>query len=910
VSCGVSIVYLTREMTLLRKVTVAIKNRVKTDLGLQVLALYLLFLVPIFFLTLAFYASAGQRLREDFAASDLSLARTIALEANFTLLKAGAAAEAFSKMPAVIEANPEKMAGIFAAGVTADPDVNLFYRLSGEGVMLYHYPPGPDSTVGQNFSARDYFQAARNAQKLVYSQGRISATTGRAVVTSAAPILVNGQFRGIVAANIELQRLAETIRQIGLGSAGEQTVKILIVDDAGQVIADSGSNRLLQNVSELLLDPQAILLSREDWTVARDKTGTEWLYSYTPVPEVGWTVIVQRPTWDAFASLSNLQNRLGQTLAFFGFGALLFWLLLVHWVIVPLEMLTGYGQTVGQKRDVPTRKDKITRSLAQRDDQIGQLTNTLLQADRDINQRLRELTTLNETSASVVSTLNFSDVLNRIFEQLQNLLGITQCAVLARDKTDNLFRIQASRGLSERYSRQLAVAGDDPGFIVQTLRTGMSVQINDVEQQPEIEMLAPGTSAEGIRSILAIPLRTVHAARSVLLVFKTEPYYFSEREINLLTSFANHAAMAIENATLYAQSDTRLREQTSRLEALIQSLEDGLILEDLQGNILYANRTIVELTHLPERQIIGLSITHLFDQLLARAVDRKKTQAALAASLRGTPQPIALSEPTGVRYLRFRTFTVTDSDRQTIGRGQIVQDITKSYELDRMKSSLISTVSHELRTPLAAIKGYASTLLADDVTWAVQDQRDFLNTISVEADRLSELVNNLLDISRIEAGNLPLSPVLCELPVLLQQAAQRVRPHPGDRLQVDFPSDLPSIFVDPHRIEVVLRNLIENAVKYTEGDSPVLVSAVINADRIIVRVQDQGPGIASEHSRHIFESFYRVDSGLVRRAPGAGLGLAICQGFVQAHGGKIWLESQANGTCIAFSLPVHNSQSE
>ncbi|MEW5960361.1 MAG: ATP-binding protein [Chloroflexota bacterium] len=892
---------------MLKKVIVIIKNRVKTDLGLQVLALYLLFLVPIFFLTLAFYASAGQRLRQDFAASDLSLARIIALEAKFALLKAGAAVESFSKMPAVIEANPDEMAGIFAAGAMADPDVNLFYRLSGEGVMLYHYPPGPASTVGQNFSSRDYFQAARNTQKLVYSKGRISATTGRAVVTSAMPIVVNGHFEGVVAANIELQRLAETIRQIGLGSAGEQTVKILIVDDAGQVIAASESGRLLQNVSDLVLDPQVIASSREGWTVARDKARTEWLYSYTLVPQIGWTVIVQRPTWDAFASLSNLQNRLGQTLAFFGFGALLFWLLLVHWVIVPLELLTDYGQTVGQKKDAPSRKDRITRSLAQRNDQIGQLTNTLLQADHDINQRLRELTTLNETSASVVSTLNFSDVLNRIFEQLQNLLGITQCAVLARDKTDNLFRIQAGQGLSERYTRQLAVAGDDPGFIVQTLRTGKPVQINDVAQYPRLEILAPGTAAEGIRSILAIPLRTVHAAASVLLVFKREPHYFSEREINLLTSFANHAAMAIENATLYAQSDARLREQTSRLEALIQSLEDGLILEDLQGNILYANRTIVELTRLPEQQIIGSPITHWFDRLLGRAVDQKKARAALGASLKGTPQPIALSEPTGVRYLRFRTFTVTDADGQTIGRGQIVQDITNSYELDRMKSSLISTVSHELRTPLAAIKGYASTLLADDVAWAVQDQRDFLNIISVEADRLSELVNNLLDISRIEAGNLPLSPVLCELPALLQQAAQRVRPHPGERLQADFPSDLPSIFVDPHRIEVVLRNLIENAVKYAPDDSPVRVSAAINAGEIIVRVQDQGPGIASEHSRRIFESFYRVDSGLVRRAPGAGLGLAICQGFVQAHGGKIWLEPQQKGTCIAFTLPASNS---
>ncbi len=873
------------------------------------LTLYLLFLVPVFFLTLAFYASAGQRLREDFAASDLSLARTIALEANFTLLKAGTAVEALAKMPEVVEADPAEMTDIFAAGVTADPDINLFYRLSEEGDMLYHYPPNPDSTVGQNFSAREYFQAARNTQKPVYSKGRISATTGQAVVTSAMPIFVNGQFKGVVAANIELQRLAETIRQIGLGPPREQAIKIIVVDDAGQVIVHSELDNQLQNGSDLLAGLETF--APEGWQIARDSTGTEWLYSYTQVPSVGWRVIIQRPTWDAFASLTNLQNRLGQTLAFFGFGALLFWLLLVHWVIVPLEILTKYGQQVGQKEEPAARQEKITRVLGQRNDQIGQLTNTLLQADRDIKQRLKELTTLNETSASVVSTLDFSDVLTRIFEQLQHLLDITQCAVVALDKTDNVFRVQAGRGLSDQYTRQLARAASDPSFAGQTLRTGAPIQINDVEQYPEVQLLAPGTAAEGIRSILAMPLHTVHAPPSVLLVFKTEPHDFSEREINLLASFANHAAMAIENATLYAQSDARLREQTYRLEALIQSLEDGLILEDLQGQVLYANRTIGELTGLSEQQITDVPIAYLRRRLLAQAIDREKTQAALEAALKGKTQPevlIALSEAAGGRYLRFRVFTVTDSEGSAIGRGQIVQDITKSYELDRMKSSLISTVSHELRTPLAAIKGYASTLLAEDVTWEIEEQRGFLNIISVEADRLSELVNNLLDMSRIEAGNLPLSPVLCELAQLIQRAVTRVRPQPGARLHLDLPPDLPPIFADPQRIEVVLRNLIENAVKYTPADSPIRVCAARESAGIVIRVQDQGPGIAAEHSRRVFESFYRVDGGLTRRAPGAGLGLAICQGFVQAHGGKIWLEPQPHGACLAFSLPVSSPQ--
>jgi PAS domain S-box-containing protein len=892
------------KFTLPKHLLAVIRNQTKTDLGIQVLALYLLFLVPIFLLTLSFYASAGQRLREDFATSDLSLARTIALEANFALHRVGTAVETLARRPEVVDANPVEMAVLFATAMTTDSDISLFYRLSAEGEMLYHYPAEPESTVGQNFSGREYFQTARNTRQLVYSRGRISATTGQAVVTSAMPIFVDGQFKGLVAANIELQRMAETIRQIGLGFSGEQAINIIVIDAAGQVLVHSGVDSQLQSGFDLVFGLKAD--EPEAWRIARDSAGTEWLYSYTHMPSVGWRVIVQRPTWDAFASLTNLQNRLGQTLAFFGFGALLFWLLLVHWVIAPLEILTHYSQWVGQKSGPPAPEETITRVLGKRQDQIGQLTNTLLQADHDIKQRLKELTTLNETSAAVVSTLNFPDVLARIFEQLPYLLDITQCAVVALDKTNNVFHVQASRGLSDTYTRQLAGAVSDVSLAGQALRAGALVQINDVEHFSEVQMLIPEAAAEGIRSILAMPLHTVHAPPSVLLVFRTEPHNFSDSEINLLASFANHAAMAIENATLYAQSDARLREQTYRLEALIQSLEDGLILEDLKGQVLYANRTIVEMTGLSEGELSGLPITHLRQRLLARAVNLEKTQTTLEAGTAENSQPevlIALSAEAGRRYLRLRSFTVTDAEANTIGRGQIMQDVTRSYELDRMKSSLISTVSHELRTPLAAIKGYTSTLLAKDVTWEIEEQRKFLNIISVEADRLGELVTNLLDMSRIEAGNVSLSPVLCELPQLIERAVSQVRPQPAERLRLALPPDLPPIFVDPQRIEVVLRNLIENAVKYTPAESPIWVCAEQQPTEIVIRVQDEGPGIAAEHGQRVFESFYRVDGGLTRRAPGAGLGLAICQGFVQAHGGKIWLEAQPCGACFAFSLP-------
>ncbi|HEX6305307.1 MAG TPA: ATP-binding protein, partial [Anaerolineales bacterium] len=127
---------------------------------------------------------------------------------------------------------------------------------------------------------------------------------------------------------------------------------------------------------------------------------------------------------------------------------------------------------------------------------------------------------------------------------------------------------------------------------------------------------------------------------------------------------------------------------------------------------------------------------------------------------------------------------------------------------------------------------------------------------------------------------------------------------------VKLPEGLPTFSADPKRIEAVLRNLIENAAKYAGESSPILVSANHNGNNLIVRVEDEGPGVPSDESERIFESFYRVENGLNRSAPGAGIGLAICQGFVRAHGGEIWLEPRAQGASVVFSLPLVESRPE
>lgn len=894
---------------------------IRGDLGLQLLALYLLFVGPVVLAALTFDRIASQRLETDIKASDLALARAIAQETNTTMDHALQSVGKLAGYPAVINADPKGMEELFTTLMSARPEVNLVYRLDSKGVMVFHQPVGPGSTIGIDFSFRDYYQRALNSHGPLISLGRISPTTQQPVATAVMPLWGdNNEFLGLVATNIKLESLSTTLTSIAAEHRSEEHFQVFIIDAAGKVIArpyPTRDNLLVDINSSLPEIVRSVLAGKSDNLIETGENGQETLYSYVPIPEAGWGVIVSRPTSAAFATPVSFHRGVLLLIAvFLGIG-LIFWIALSRQVIRPLERLAAFSRMIGRQQDISAEQRQALQSMSDRPDQMGHLIRSLTRMEDAIEARLNELSTLLQTSAEVVSSLDSKTVLERILEQVEHLLEVKKCAIVALDEERGIFRAQASRGLSRRYTEQISIDPREPQSItLRAIRTGQPIQISDTEEDPTFAFMRPRSRAEGYRSMLAVPLNTQHAPPSALLVYRPEPHLFTEREINLVTNFANHAAMAIENAALYARSDMRLQEQTRRLEALIQSLQDGLILENLEGRVLYANRRISELLRLPSEEISGAPVENLIERLLALAAEddrekRERIHRAVQAALNGSGDRMVempLQDARHTRYLRLQVFDVTDSQGMPIGCGQILRDITTSREVDRMKSSLISTVSHELRTPLAAIKGYATTLLAEDVKWDPHAQREFLAIISKETDRLSDLVNDLLDMSRIEAGNLTVSRVECDLKELIDAAAQRSQPQPGNRLRVNLPPDLPTFFGDPKRIEVVLRNLIENAAKYTGDSSLIRVSAAKQGDKLVIRVQDEGPGIPSEDSERVFESFYRVENGLKRTKPGAGIGLAICQGFVRAHGGEIWLEPRARGTSVAFSLPLMESE--
>jgi signal transduction histidine kinase len=222
-----------------------------------------------------------------------------------------------------------------------------------------------------------------------------------------------------------------------------------------------------------------------------------------------------------------------------------------------------------------------------------------------------------------------------------------------------------------------------------------------------------------------------------------------------------------------------------------------------------------------------------------------------------------------------------------------------------MKSTFISIISHELKTPVALIKGYAGTLRRPDAEWDTETIRASMQVIEEESDRLAELIDNLLDASRLQAGQMALDKEEVDLERLATRLVEEFRTQTTlHALQLDFAPDFPLIQADAKRLRQVLSNLISNAIKYSPQEGTITVSGRYDDQDVYLAVSDQGIGIPAGERDRIFDRFYRVESALSRRTQGAGLGLYLAKSVIEAHRGRIWVSSRpGQGSTFVFSLP-------
>jgi len=298
-------------------------------------------------------------------------------------------------------------------------------------------------------------------------------------------------------------------------------------------------------------------------------------------------------------------------------------------------------------------------------------------------------------------------------------------------------------------------------------------------------------------------------------------------------------------------------------------------------------------TVLPLRDAAGFWVHERYDPfhgLLSTVTGTPEREYSLQRR-DGTDVPVAL-----------RASFVRDGDRRLAEVVVVLRVSAKRRRLDRMRSDLISTVSHEIRSPLTSVKGFTSTLLAKWDRFSDEQKRVMLQTINYDADRVTRLLGDLLDVSRLEAGRLELKRQEVDVVALATDAVMRLRLDAEQHsLEVLFPTGFPKVTADPNRIEQVLMNLVENAIKYATPGR-ISVSGEDDGDHVTVRVGDEGEGIPADHLPHIFGKFYRRGSG--ERRSGTGLGLYICKGIIEAHGGTLGVEkSDATGTVFTFTLP-------
>lgn len=259
--------------------------------------------------------------------------------------------------------------------------------------------------------------------------------------------------------------------------------------------------------------------------------------------------------------------------------------------------------------------------------------------------------------------------------------------------------------------------------------------------------------------------------------------------------------------------------------------------------------------------------------------------------------------------------TLTDLIALAIDRDRLETEaimMRDAAQIDRIRSEAMGTLSHELRTPLAAIKGYSTALLLEDIDWPEEKRREFLRLIDEECDNLQTMIGDILDSSMIDVGQLVIHRQPVRLPLLVNEIVEDMQRRTEiHRMIIDFPPDFPIVDVDPHWIRQVFRNILDNAIKYSPDGGLIFIRGEVRPDDVVVSIADQGVGISPEDLIPLFEKYFRVKAPTGYHVAGTGLGLPVARAIVEAHGGRIWADSKVGqGTTLHFSIPLCGLSSE
>ncbi len=566
-----------------------------------------------------------------------------------------------------------------------------------------------------------------------------------------------------------------------------------------------------------------------------------------------------------------------------------------------------------------------TQRLAQ------ELEQRVLERTAQLQREQQNTETLLRILTEVSSSLDLDRALHRTLSLLNETLGAEQGTIMLLHAEDNLLHYRAGYGyLSERAAESspaftLKVGEGLAGWVVQNRE---AVLVEDLLQDPRW-VKAPSSSANH-RSAIAAPLLVAEDVIGVLLVFHRAERYFTPDSLNLVKAIASQVAVAINNAHLYElirdqaeRLGSMLRkeqEETSRSQAILEAVADGVLVTGPDNRITFINASIERILDIRADRVLGQSLED-FVGLFGRAAAtwmqtiRQWSQTPTSYQPGETyAEQIELGDGRIVLVHLAPVFLQNDF----LGTVSIFRDITHEVEVDRLKSEFVATVSHELRTPMTSIKGYVDILLMGAAGALNENQLHFLHIVKNNIDRLNILVDDLLDISRIEAGRVTLSPQPIDVREIAEEiVAELTRRSREERkpmeIALDVPPNLPPVYGDAGRVRQILENLVDNAYHYTPENGLIKVRMfALNENEVEVDVIDTGVGIPPEEQERVFERFYRGEHPFVLATPGTGLGLSIVKQLVEMHNGRIWMASEGipgRGCTFSFTLPIYETQS-
>lgn len=589
---------------------------------------------------------------------------------------------------------------------------------------------------------------------------------------------------------------------------------------------------------------------------------------------------------------------------------------LATWLGVPLrahEQVLGVLMlgTLTAGRILDERDLALAEALAER--AAAAIQHARLLEDRRRGELLQG--TIVALAREVGSALEPDDVARRLARALPNYFAFSVASVFLVDHTR---RDVALRGFVSHAGHHRPLDGSlrlpfGVGIVGWVAEHGEALLVPDVTVDPRyVAFDAPDRLAT--RSELAVPILGARGALGVINLESEHPNAFTTSDLYLVWAVARQATVALENAWLHSAT----RQAAADLRAVLESVEQGVVMTDQAGRIRFANRRAGELLGLDVGAVVGRTTLEVAEQLIQWRLREPTEYLARLTWLAAHPEESATDEVVFAapvaRILERYSGPVRDPEGgQRLGRLEVYSDVTEARRLDRAKDEFLATASHELKTPITTLGGYLELLrrqLQRPDGPDLARLTSYVETALRELDRLRRLSEDLLEVARIEAGRLTMRAEPLDLGALVGEAVERfARPatlHQSERRFVyRAPAALP-VRGDPLRLGQVLSNLLENALKYSPAGSEVLVTAERRAGEAVVGVRDAGVGIPVHERERLFLPFYRAANASLGSAEGLGLGLYISRGIVEAHGGRLWIETAPGGGSIFLvALPLN-----